>query len=73
MVPSFSLFVVSDIRALLVTKDGRWPEMTADVASRIESSLARGGIKMWELFEVNNVDCDDNCKCGAPPLDIDIV
>jgi hypothetical protein len=44
--------------AILASRDGKWPtdQRSLDV---IESSLERSGIKMWELFSVDNSQCDD--------------
>jgi hypothetical protein len=53
--------------ALIVSPDGKWPIMTKEVYERIELALARGGIKMWEMFEVSNSNCN-NCAAGPPPL-----
>ena len=41
--------------------------MTPETASRIENAMAKGGIKMWELFEVSN----KNCEAANPPLDVE--
>ena len=54
--------------ALIVSRNGRWPEMTSEVFMRMETAMARGGIKMWELFEVSNTNCNDS-PAGLPPLD----
>ena len=44
--------------AILASRDGKWPtdKQSLDV---IEDSLDRSGIKMWELFSVDNSQCDD--------------
>jgi hypothetical protein len=54
--------------ALIVSPDGKWPTMTDDTYARIESALGRGGIKLWEMFEVSNTDCGAGCAAGPPPL-----
>ena len=56
--------------ALLVTKDGLWPQTGADEAARIEEAFNAGGIKMWELFPVPNEDCGERCNAGPPPLGV---
>ncbi|KAK9829000.1 hypothetical protein WJX72_003323 [[Myrmecia] bisecta] len=45
--------------AVLVTTDGRWPAEDQEV--RIGAALDRCGIKMWELYRVDNTGCE-----GAP-------
>lgn len=58
--------------ALVVSKDGTWPDMTTgDAGTRIQAALDRAGIKMWELFQVSNADCEDSCAAGPPPLEIE--
>jgi hypothetical protein len=54
--------------ALVVTPDGKWPEMTEETTSRIQSALAKGEITLWELFEVHNDCCD--VEDNPPPLGI---
>ena len=39
--------------ALLVTRDGFWPNFTPEIKVRVADALERGGIKMWELYEVS--------------------
>ena len=56
------------VGALIVSPDGQWPEMTDEVYRRIETALARGGIQLWEMFEVSNKDCGAGCLAGPPPL-----
>ncbi|KAG0631809.1 hypothetical protein M758_1G280700 [Ceratodon purpureus] len=48
--------------AILVTQDGTWPPESE--AARISAALDRCGIKVWELYRVNNSGCSD------PPLGI---
>ena len=43
--------------AVFVSRDGKWPE--ARELGRVEAAHAKCGIKMWELFEVENYDCPD--------------
>ena len=54
--------------ALLVTKDGKWPDTDAENAARIAAAFDRGGIKMWELFPVAN---ESGGSAGSPPLGIE--
>lgn len=44
--------------AILASRDGRWPTDQRSL-DMIEDSLERSGIKMWELFSVDNSQCDD--------------
>lgn len=65
--------------ALVVTPDGKWPDMTKKVGSgstettigsRIERALKTAEIEMWELFEVHNESCcgeDADGKISNPP------
>lgn len=53
--------------ALIVSPDGNWPLMSESTYERIERALDRAGIKMWEVYEVNNVDTG---KAGPPPLGV---
>lgn len=46
--------------AILVTRDGKWPPESE--APRISDALNKCGIKVWELYRVNNKGCPD------PPL-----
>lgn len=46
--------------AVLGTPDGLWPSDQADI-DRIERGLDSCGIKMWELCDIDNSQCD-----GAP-------
>lgn len=48
--------------AILVTPDGAWPPESE--AARINSALAKCGIKVWELYRVKNSGCSN------PPLGI---
>ena len=57
--------------ALLCTKDGKWPEFTAEVKRRVSDALETGGIKLWELYEVSNSDCDATCAAGKAPLGLE--
>ena len=59
--------------ALVVTRDGKWPEMTrgSEKYARIERAMATGGNKMWELFQVTNECCDGEGPEGPPPLSIE--
>jgi hypothetical protein len=59
--------------ALVVTRDGRWPDMArgSETFARISSAMAQGGIKMWELFQVTNTCCDGPGPGGPPPLEIE--
>eukprot|EP01041_Mallomonas_annulata_P003645 gene3645-7272_t len=43
--------------------------MTPEVSTRIETALGKGGIKMWELYPVNNVDTG---RAGPPPLELTV-
>lgn len=45
--------------ALLVSRDGSWPE--EQEMERVEKAFDSCGIKMWELFPVDNSDVE-----GAP-------
>lgn len=58
--------------ALIVTKDGCWPDMNLPgVRDRISSALDRGGIKMWEMYEVTNENCEgEQCRAGPAPLSV---
>ena len=58
--------------ALIVTKDGNWPDTSnPGVRERISTALGKGGIKMWEMYEVTNENCEGElCKAGQPPLSI---
>eukprot|EP00951_Prasinocladus_malaysianus_P004102 scaffold28990_cov32-Prasinocladus_malaysianus.AAC.1 len=51
--------------AVFVTRDGQWPE--DHHRPRIEAALDRAGIKMWELYSVDQDCCDDS----KAPLDIE--
>uniref|UniRef100_A0A061SC93 Violaxanthin de-chloroplastic n=1 Tax=Tetraselmis sp. GSL018 TaxID=582737 RepID=A0A061SC93_9CHLO len=51
--------------AVFVTRDGKWPDDRH--LPRIEASLDAAGIKMWELYGVDQSCCDDT----AAPLAID--
>lgn len=63
--------------ALVVTPDGKWPDMTMiasgsseTIGDRIERALKRAEIEMWELFEVHNESCcgvDADGKISNPP------
>jgi hypothetical protein len=63
--------------ALVITPDGKWPDMTKvgsgsseTIGDRIEKALKRAEIEMWELFEVNNESCcgvDADGKISNPP------
>ena len=44
--------------AILASRDGRWPT-DRDALSRIQESLELNGIKMWELTNVDNSNCQD--------------
>lgn len=44
--------------AILASRDGEWPT-NADTLHRIEASLGANGIKMWELTNVDNSNCQD--------------
>ena len=44
--------------SLVVSPDGKWPEMTTETSSRISNALAKGSINTWELYEVNNNCCN---------------
>lgn len=57
--------------ALLCTKDGRWPDFTPEVKQKVREALERGGIKLWELYEVSNADCSATCAAGKAPLGIE--
>jgi hypothetical protein len=46
----------------------RWPEMNQETSLRIRSALDRGGVKMWELYEVHNDMCGEDSPAGSPPL-----
>lgn len=48
--------------AILVTQDGSWPPESE--AIRLNSALDKCGIKVWELYRVNNAGCSN------PPLSI---
>jgi hypothetical protein len=48
--------------AILVTRDGKWPPESE--APRISDALNKCGIKVWELYRVNNKGCSD------PPIGI---
>lgn len=50
----------SYVGAVLGTRTGLWPE-DAESRARIEAGLARCGIPLWEMVQVNNADC-----AGAP-------
>lgn len=54
--------------SLIVSPDGKWPEMTEATSSRINAALALGEISSWELFEVDNGNCDSSAN--PPPLGI---
>ena len=54
--------------SLLVTKDGQWPVSSGSTLTRIYKAFDKFEILPWELFEVNNNDCDANCKAGPPPI-----
>lgn len=56
--------------ALLCSKDGTWPKVDPDSVDmqRITAAFDQGGIKLWELFNVDNTDCLGNCKAGPAPL-----
>ena len=60
--------------ALIVTRDGSWPEAMRDPSSetyqRIKSALGRGGIELWEVYEVTNSIRAGNNLAGFPPLGI---
>ena len=49
------LAILFRLGALLVSPDGSWPTLTPDTEDRIKSSLLRGGIQLWELYEVCNL------------------
>lgn len=53
--------------ALVVSPDGSWPVMTEAIYGRLETALGKAGIKMWEVYEVNNIDSG---KAGLPPLGV---
>lgn len=65
---SLGTIVYHSVGALIVSRDGQWPKMTDEVYRRIESALSRGGIQMWEMFEVSNINCGAECPAGPPPL-----
>lgn len=44
--------------AILASRDGTWPSQRDDM-ERIQTSLDRAGIKMWELSTVDNSNCQD--------------
>jgi hypothetical protein len=44
--------------AILTSRDGQWPTET-DTLRRIQGSLDANGIKMWELTNVDNSNCQD--------------
>jgi hypothetical protein len=44
--------------AILASRDGSWPTDDASITT-IKESLERSGIKMWELFSVDNSQCAD--------------
>lgn len=48
--------------AVLATPDGNWP--SKDQEERLCAALDAAGIKLWELYRV------DNKSCGGAPLDI---
>ena len=43
--------------AVLVTPDGEWP--AADQRDALEEALQKCGIKMWELYKVDNSGTDE--------------
>jgi len=44
--------------AVFVSRTGRWPDDRSQL-ERIERAHDKCGIKMWELFEVENYECED--------------
>ena len=56
--------------ALIVTKDGNWPNMNEATYNRIKNAMGICGIKLWEMYPVDNTNCDENCAAGKPPLGI---
>ena len=61
--------------ALVVTRDGNWPAAMTDANSethrRIKTALLRGGIKLWEVYEVRNtLSVPGANRAGPPPLGI---
>lgn len=44
--------------AILASRDGTWPSTSGDV-ERIQASLDKAGIKMWELSTADNSNCQD--------------
>lgn len=60
--------------ALIVTRDGDWPRDMRDASSethrRISEALARGGINLWEVYEVSNTLRTGKNLAGQPPLGI---
>ena len=56
--------------ALIVTKDGNWPNMNDETYNRIKNAMSNCGIKLWEMYPVDNTNCDEDCLAGKPPLGI---
>lgn len=61
--------------ALIVTKTGQWPAGMEDPDSenhqRISKALLKGGIRLWEVYEVKNTLSQAGFnKAGPPPLGI---
>lgn len=50
--------------SLLCTPDGEWP--SPELMPRVEAAFARAGIKMWELYPVNNKLDSSDAPLGMP-------
>lgn len=55
---------ISYVGAVVATDNGEWPREQWKL-DRIEAALERGGIKMWELSNVDN-----SCGCEGAALEI---
>ena len=47
------------------------PECEGTILFIGDPALDQGGIKMWELYEVSNEDCEADCGAGPAPLGLE--